>query len=82
MKLLRGCVSAEYKDRKYPGRFGRGQEVADDIIVEEEEGDKSDNNMSDSNIWTRGGARQRIGANKKGLNAEDINKLKNMSGDE
>ena len=24
MKLLRGCVQFEYKDRKYPGRFGRG----------------------------------------------------------
>ena len=24
MKLLRGCVSNQYKDRNYPGRFGRG----------------------------------------------------------
>ena len=24
MKLLKGCVNFEYKDRKYPGRFGRG----------------------------------------------------------
>jgi hypothetical protein len=24
MKLLRGVVSAQYNDRKFPGRFGRG----------------------------------------------------------
>lgn len=24
MKLLRSVVSSEFKDRKYPGRFGRG----------------------------------------------------------
>lgn len=30
MKMLRGVVSNQYQDRKYPGRFGRGQEVASD----------------------------------------------------
>lgn len=38
--------------------------------------------VSDDKIWTKGGAAGRLGAQKKGLTTEDIDKMKNMSGDE
>ena len=76
MKLLRGCVQFEYKDRKYPGRFGRGQ---DGPAEEEEEEDLGEHI---SKIWTRKGATMRVQANRKGLSKEDIERMKGMSGEE
>lgn len=81
MKLLRGCVSNDFKDRKFPGRFGRGQEVADDPApVEEREDQTPDVDLTDSKIWTKGGAAGRL--KKKGMTLNEIDNMKGMTGDE
>lgn len=82
MKLLRGVVSSEYKDRKFPGRFGRGQEVADQRAEEsEKDADESDLDlMKDARIWTRAQAAGRL--SKQGLSNADYDKMKDMTGEE
>lgn len=82
MKLLRGVVSNEYKDRKFPGRFGRGQEVAEDQPAEEGNiHETSDANLLDgAKIWSK---KNYKGGNKQtGLTSEDYDKLKGLTGEE
>lgn len=84
MRLLRNVVSTEYKDRKFPGRFGRGQEVADEPVEGEVDHDQSDIDlMKDAKIWTKGRAGGRtLGQPSKGFTNEDYDKMKDMSGEE
>lgn len=82
MKMLRGVVSNTYKDRKFPGRFERGQEVD-----EEGEGEESEIDLlKNSKLWSKHGAADRVGMSKakkdNQLSKDDLDALKGLSAEE
>ena len=72
--MLRSVVSNTYKDRKYPGRFGRGQEVAEEGDLHDDE----DIDLMKLSKWKRPEAKQ----NQVGLTQKDIDEMKGLSAEE
>lgn len=71
MSMLRKIVSNEFKDRKYPGRFGRGQEGSD-----------NEGNPDDEDIDLMKLSRFNRIANKPQLTNKDFDQLKGLTGEE
>ena len=71
LKMLRKIVSNEYKDRKYPGRFGRGQEDSDN---------EDKHNDSDLDLMKMTRFNKKL--NKPQMTKEDLDQLKGLTAEE
>jgi hypothetical protein len=75
VKMLRNVISNTYKERKYPGRFGRNAEQPPNPHDSEDESDGDD--MLKLTPW-----RKKDKSKQKGLSNEVLDSLKGISAEE